>query len=75
MALKVRLMGPKGGSRLRRGLRAAFRGSIVAFDVPGLQLAFWTLGGCSFTGAFFGPCLSAGNDRFRTGTNMRNPTV
>jgi hypothetical protein len=39
MALKVRLMGPKGGSRLRRGLRAAFRGSIVAFECAGASVS------------------------------------
>ena len=45
MALIFRPLGPGGGSRLRRGLRAAFRGSIAAFGVARLHLAPRTAGG------------------------------
>jgi 2-polyprenyl-6-methoxyphenol hydroxylase-like FAD-dependent oxidoreductase len=53
MALIFRPLGPQGGSRLRRGLRAAFRGSVAAFGVARLHLVLRTAGGVFLHGDAF----------------------
>ena len=45
MALMIRSLGVSAGSRSRRGLRAAFRGSIAALGVARLHLGWHTAGG------------------------------